>query len=89
MTPDPADRAAWPGDLTEAPISETRVLRNTNVVVYCMSKVKSSAAYNQTATYNIISIVKTGGCQTIVSVRLLWRGKEYQEEIDQASLNYQ
>ena len=38
----------------------TRVLRNTNVVVYCMSKAKASAAYNQTATSNIISIVKNG-----------------------------
>ena len=67
----------------------TRVLRNTNVVVYCMSKAKASAAYNQTATSNIISIVKTGGCRTIVSAKLLWREKEYQEEIDQASPNYQ
>ena len=38
----------------------TRVLRNTNVVVYCMSKAKASAAYNQAATSNIISIVKDG-----------------------------
>ena len=38
----------------------TRVLRNTNVVVYCFSKAKASAAYNQTATANIISIVKHG-----------------------------
>ena len=36
----------------------TQVLWNTNVVVYCMSKAKASAAYNQTATSNIISIVK-------------------------------
>ena len=38
----------------------TRVLRNRNVVVYGMSKAKASAAYNQTVTSNIISIVKDG-----------------------------
>ena len=38
----------------------TRVFLNTNVVVYCMSKAKASAAYNQMATSNIISIVKNG-----------------------------
>ena len=37
-------------------LGATRVLRNTHVVVYCMSKAKASAAYNQTATSNIISI---------------------------------
>ena len=37
-----------------------RVLRAENVVVYCFSKAKSSAAYNQQATVNIISIVKKG-----------------------------
>ena len=67
----------------------TRVLRNTNVVVYCMSKAKASAAYNQTATSNIISIVKSGRLPDNSKCEALWRGKEYQEEIDQASLNYQ
>ena len=38
----------------------SRVLRNRNVVVYCFSKAKASAAYNHTATTNIISIVKEG-----------------------------
>lgn len=37
-----------------------RVLRNRNVVFYCISKKKPSAAYNQQATTNIISIVKEG-----------------------------
>ena len=37
-----------------------RVLRPENVVVYCFSKVKGSAAYNQQATTNIISIIKHG-----------------------------
>lgn len=37
-----------------------RVLRPENVVIYCMSKAKGSAAYNQEATKNIISIVKDG-----------------------------
>ena len=38
----------------------TKVLRNKNVVVYAFSKAKASAAYNQTVTSNIISIVKYG-----------------------------
>ena len=37
-----------------------RVLRNENVVFYCISKRKPSAAYNQQATKNIISIMKHG-----------------------------
>ena len=37
-----------------------RVLRPESVVVFCFSKAKGSAAYNQQATTNIISIVKTG-----------------------------
>ena len=37
-----------------------RVLRPENVVVYCFSKAKPSAAYNQYATSNIISIFKHG-----------------------------
>ena len=37
-----------------------RVIRPKNVVVYCFSKAKGSAAYNQTATTNIISIVMDG-----------------------------
>ena len=37
-----------------------RVLRPENVVAYAFSKAKSSAAYNQFATSNIISIVKYG-----------------------------
>ena len=37
-----------------------RVLRPENVVVYCFSKAKASAAYNQQATKNIISIIKKG-----------------------------
>ena len=67
----------------------TRVLRNTNVVVYCMSKAKASAAYNQTATSNIISIVKNGRLPDNSKCEAFMEGKEYQEEIDQASLNYQ
>ena len=35
-----------------------RVLRPKNVVFYCFIKAKGSAAYNQQATTNIISIVK-------------------------------
>ena len=37
-----------------------RVLRNENIVFYCISKCKPSAAYNQQATTNIISIMKEG-----------------------------
>ena len=37
-----------------------RVLRPENVVVYCFSKAKPSAAYNQEATANILSILKHG-----------------------------
>ena len=37
-----------------------RVLWPENVVVYCFGKAKGSAAYNQTATLNIISIIKEG-----------------------------
>ena len=37
-----------------------RVLRPENVVVYAFSKAKASAAYNQFATTNIMSIVKSG-----------------------------
>ena len=37
-----------------------RVLRPENIVVYCFSKAKASAAYNQTATSNIIMIMKHG-----------------------------
>ena len=37
-----------------------RVLRPENIVVFCFSKAKASAAYNQQATTNIISIMKTG-----------------------------
>lgn len=37
-----------------------RVLRPENVVVYCFSKEKASAAYNQQATTYIISIVRHG-----------------------------
>ena len=37
-----------------------RVLRPENVVVFCFSNAKGSAAYNQQATTNIISIVKIG-----------------------------
>ena len=37
-----------------------RVLRPENVVVYCFSKAKASAAYNQQATTNIISILRHG-----------------------------
>ena len=37
-----------------------RVLRPENVVFYCFSKAKPSAAYNQQATTNIMSIVKDG-----------------------------
>ena len=37
-----------------------RVIRPENVVIYCFSKAKGSAAYNQQATSNIISIVKCG-----------------------------
>ena len=37
-----------------------RVLRPENVVIYCFSKAKSSAAYNQQSTSNIISIIKHG-----------------------------
>ena len=36
------------------------VIRPENVVIYCFGKAKSSAAYNQQATSNIISIVKDG-----------------------------
>ena len=36
------------------------MLRNQNVVFYCISKRKPSAAYNQQATTNIISIEKEG-----------------------------
>jgi len=35
-----------------------RVIRPENDVVYCFSKAKASAAYNQQATANIIAIVK-------------------------------
>lgn len=37
-----------------------RVIRPENVVIYCFSKYKSSAASNHQATTNIISIVKDG-----------------------------
>ena len=37
-----------------------RVLHPENVVIYCFSKAKSSTAYNQQSTTNIISIVKNG-----------------------------
>ena len=37
-----------------------RVLQPENVVVFCFSKAKPSAAYNQQATTNIISIFKHG-----------------------------
>ena len=37
-----------------------RVIRNENIEFYCASKTKPSAAYNQQATTNIISIVKEG-----------------------------
>ncbi len=37
-----------------------RVLRPNNTVVYCFSKTKPSAAYNQQATTNIISIFQHG-----------------------------
>ena len=37
-----------------------RVLRPDNVVIYCFSKAKSSATYNQQATTTIISIIKDG-----------------------------
>ena len=40
--------------------SVDRVLRPDNYVFYCFSKEKDSAAYNQQATSNIISIVKEG-----------------------------
>ena len=35
----------------------TRVLWNTNAVVYCTSKANTSATYDQTATSDIMSIV--------------------------------
>ena len=41
-----------------------RVIRPENVVFYCFSKAKGSAAYNQQATANIISIIKTGRLPT-------------------------
>ena len=37
-----------------------RVICHDNVVIYCSSKAKASAAYNQQVTTNIISIVKDG-----------------------------
>ena len=37
-----------------------RVLRPENMVVYCFSKAKGSAAYNQQDTTNIVSMVKHG-----------------------------
>ena len=37
-----------------------RVIRPDNVVIYCFGKAKGSAAYNQEATTNIISIIKSG-----------------------------
>ena len=37
-----------------------RVLTPENVVVYCFSKAKASAAYNQQVTTNIISILRHG-----------------------------
>ena len=58
-----------------------RVLRPENVVVLCFSQEKASAAYNHTATNNIISIVKRGRlpefsrCEAFIDGKRIPRGE--------------